>query len=790
MKTTPHALCVSHPANANASEPLEDVIHPEESSTLGQQLGAVGWILFAWIVGTIVFELNVMGAESNIPNTNPTRLDSRKSMLQQIDQREQDFAITHAGIDHFMRMERDSKLRPVFDAVIVQANAEIAKREQFAEAKRIANSKQTKQVAEDEANKLFHQIKQVVHSFQEFMVPVRVAQVGSERSSSFAVQKPVIPIAQVRRETSASPTIATVRGATARSRESGETDDVQLIRIAVKPVVVPPWVKMPDEIVTQPPAASALPTDPQIMTVATTEIDPNSSATPEPLSSLDPPTVSVPTANAPTVNAQAQETSFPSDTNLQEVRVAELDEARLSPPSATTTEARDAQEHVAARWSLNSTDHASVGAVSLNVDQAEVRGVIEMLARGYQMNILVAPDVTGTVTANVDGLTPEQALHGITKMCNLNLQRDGDLIYVYPDSKLPAEARELQVFQLDFVSGETIEPIIQGLLSPVGDAFVTKSDSEDNRRSVESIVVVDLPEVILQVEQFIRQTDLAPRQVMIEANILEVVLSDDMRHGVNFGSILGGDLTVGGMGFAQGSPTATNPLFFAQIDGSKVDSLIDILQTTTDSKTLASPRVQVINGQNARIQVGEQLGYKVAAATQTAVIETVEFLDTGVVLTVTPIISSDNRILLKVKPEVSDGKRDPELGIPEKTTREVDTSVLLENHQGLVIGGLIREKDETVIRKLPWLGNVRHIGKLFQRREAVRSRTEIVIALTCHIVESCACVDKETINLERSTERLFQGQLLRNHRPWESRLPDSAGETNWMDVDQFNQYIP
>ncbi len=85
-----------------------------------------------------------------------------------------------------------------------------------------------------------------------------------------------------------------------------------------------------------------------------------------------------------------------------------------------------------------------------------------------------------------------------------------------------------------------------------------------------------------------------------------------------------------------------------------------MLETTTDSKTLASPRVQVINGQNARIQVGQQLGFTVATVTQTSTIQDVQFLETGVVLSVTPTISRDGRILMEVKPEVSDGEINPD----------------------------------------------------------------------------------------------------------------------------------
>ncbi|MEM9585818.1 MAG: hypothetical protein AAGA03_00940 [Planctomycetota bacterium] len=435
-------------------------------------------------------------------------------------------------------------------------------------------------------------------------------------------------------------------------------------------------------------------------------------------------------------------------------------------------------------------DTGEEATVTLNVNDTDVRSVFEMLARGYQMNILVSPEVKGTVTANVDGLTPQQTLVGILKMCNLQAQYDEGLIFVYPADRLPDEATQLQMFPLDFARAETLEPTIQALLSPVGTAHISKLDSADNLRTSEAIVVIDLPERLAQIERYILQADQSPRQVMIEANVLEVELEDDLLHGINFDAVLGGDLSVGGFGFADVSASRTNPAFFAVANGTKVQALLDLLETTTDAKTLASPRVMVVNGQNARIQVGQQLGFTVATVTQTSTVQDVRFLDTGVVLNVTPTISRDNRILMQVKPEVSEGEINPDTLLPEEETREVETSVLLDDHCGVVIGGLIQENDRTVIRKLPWLGDVKHIGKFFQRREVNRKRTEIVITLVAHVIDHGPASTRDAIRYDQADTELFHGPLRRNCRPWEPRLPDALGSERHLDVQEVNRRLP
>jgi type II secretory pathway component GspD/PulD (secretin) len=285
----------------------------------------------------------------------------------------------------------------------------------------------------------------------------------------------------------------------------------------------------------------------------------------------------------------------------------------------------------------------------------------------------------------------------------------------------------------------------------------------------EAIVVADTPDNLRKIEQYIEQMDQPPPQVLIEAHILEVTLDDDHQHGVNYEHIIGGDFTLDMTGFAD--PLAS-PALFARIDGSNVDALIECLKTTNDTKTLASPRVMVINGQKARIQLGEQLGYRVVTVTETAAVEDVKFLEVGVCLDVTPQITRDDRVLLRVKPKVSSGRVNAETELPEEETREVETDVLLADGQGVVVGGLIQERDSNRQWKVPWLGDLYLVGKLFERREVVKERTEIIVTLVPRISRwEWAMDERDMLDLERSRMRLFHGPLERLPRP-EPMLPD------------------
>jgi type II secretory pathway component GspD/PulD (secretin) len=154
-------------------------------------------------------------------------------------------------------------------------------------------------------------------------------------------------------------------------------------------------------------------------------------------------------------------------------------------------------------------------------------------------------------------------------------------------------------------------------------------------------------------------------------------------------------------------------------------------------------------------------------------VEDVKFLEVGVVLEVTPQVTRDNRVLMRVKPEVSSGRVNPDTLLPEEQTRELESDVLLSDGQGVVIGGLLQERDSSTRQKVPFLGDLFLIGKLFQRHELAKERSEIVITLVPQVLD-CDQVrsERDIIDAERSQMRIFEGPLNRLPRPWEPILPD------------------
>ncbi|WP_145288793.1 hypothetical protein [Pirellulimonas nuda] len=433
---------------------------------------------------------------------------------------------------------------------------------------------------------------------------------------------------------------------------------------------------------------------------------------------------------------------------------------------------------------LQGTVEVVNGAVTIAVRDAPLHTVLSLLAQQQGLSIVASSDLTQPVTVTLQPTTLENALDALLAVADCTWTRRNDVIYVTSVSKDSTsspffQGREVRVFTLNYTAAADVETVVAGLLSPVGKVFIREIDSKDRRKTAEQVVIEDLPPFLDRAAEYIAQADQMPQQVMIEARILQVKLSKDKAHGVNFDAIAqlsGFKLQLWEKGFA----TDGGPGMVFTIDGSDFNGLIDCLTSTNDAKTLASPKVSVVNGQQSRIQIGRRLGYFVTTTTQTSTLQDVQFLELGVVLLVTPHITADGQVLMQVQPKVSSGDINPTTTLPEEETTELETSVLLPNGRGIVIGGLIQEKDFERQSKLMFLGDLWGVGHLFQRRTVDRERNEVIVAILPRIVGCGVCPPpSESIEVARSHTPLLTAELDKAERPWEPRLRDASTTPHW-----------
>ena len=188
--------------------------------------------------------------------------------------------------------------------------------------------------------------------------------------------------------------------------------------------------------------------------------------------------------------------------------------------------------------------------------------------------------------------------------------------------------------------------------------------------------------------------------------------------------------------------------------------VISALREYGQLNTLASPKVLVVDGQEAKIIIGSKLGFRTTTTTQTVTVENVQFLEVGTLLLITPSISADGYVLMNLRPKVSDGRI--EAGLPSETTTEAITSVVVRDGATVVLGGLLRERKEELRSEVPGLGSVPLLGALFRRNRVTRSKTEIAVLVTPHIVREAQPTVATTPELtnEREGEALWDADFV------------------------------
>lgn len=279
---------------------------------------------------------------------------------------------------------------------------------------------------------------------------------------------------------------------------------------------------------------------------------------------------------------------------------------------------------------------------------------------------------------------------------------------------------------------------------------VTIIADQDNN----SILVMASQQDYRSIEAAIRRLDIAPRQVLIEATIAEVSLSNTLTYGVRW-FLQKSDYEIG-YNAPVPSRAAGEGLAFAFFDEtSDLKAFFDILATESSVKFLSTPQVMVLDNQTANIRVGDQIPVTTRSSQSTTnpdapIVTEVQFRDTGTLLTVTPRISSGGQITLDISQEVSLPGTEPALGGGGNVSiaqRTINSSVIVQSGQTVVLGGLILENTNEGKSGIPVLMNIPLFGKLFSTTSEDEFRTELIVTVSPRVIENQRAMQQVTAEL-------------------------------------------
>ena len=259
-----------------------------------------------------------------------------------------------------------------------------------------------------------------------------------------------------------------------------------------------------------------------------------------------------------------------------------------------------------------------------------------------------------------------------------------------------------------------------------------------------AVVVFSSPHDYSIVEDALRKLDVVPIQVLIEAAITEVALTDDLRYGVQW-NFQTGDSNFALSQATDGSPSRILPGFSYFYSNAKdIGATLNALEERTNIKVVSAPKLLVLNNQTASLQVGDQVPVSTQSAVSTQggsapIVNSVEYRDTGVILKITPRVNASGTVLLDVAQEVSDvaQTRTSTINSPTISTRRVSTSVAVQDGQVIALGGLFRDSNRFGKNGIPLISRIPVLGSLlFGNGLRTQNRTELIVLIKAHVLRT------------------------------------------------------
>jgi general secretion pathway protein D len=298
-----------------------------------------------------------------------------------------------------------------------------------------------------------------------------------------------------------------------------------------------------------------------------------------------------------------------------------------------------------------------------------------------------------------------------------------------------------------------------------GGGFRSGGGDENSVRIVPSpennaLLINATPTEYSVIEAALKRLDTRPIQVLIEASLAEVTLTDDMRYGLQW-SYLGGDGPAVLSESATGSVSQAFPGFSYLFTGrSDIRAVLNAIESLTNVRVISNPKLLVLNNREAQLQIGDQVPIIVQSAVGTVgddspIVNSVQFRDTGVILRVTPRVNKSGLVILEVSQEVSDVVPTTTSGIDSPTIqqRKFNSTVAVQDGETIALGGLIRETKSRSGSGLPFLRRIPWLGELFGSTVRGTRRTELIVLMTPKVIQTA----DDSAELLEKLKKDFQG---------------------------------
>lgn len=406
--------------------------------------------------------------------------------------------------------------------------------------------------------------------------------------------------------------------------------------------------------------------------------------------------------------------------------------------------------------------------LSLNFQNIDVRAVLQVIADFTDFNIVTSDSVTGNLTLRLQDVPWDQALDIILQARGLDKRTTGNVIWIAPAQELADRERQQLEARAQFgdleplitesfqVNYHRAAEIVSFLTAREQTVLSTRGTVTHDDRS-NKVFITDVGSRLDAVRRLINEIDIAPRQVLIEARVVEANkgFARDLGVRLRFGDtrtprpqvdlvggprfrpgvFQGGALTGAGIASGGSTPVTDFSSFAFSLFNAAATKFLSLevaaLESDQRGRVISSPRVLTTNQVEAAIEQGTEIAYRTESS---AGATTVEFKKAVLSLRVTPQITPDGRVQLRVQVNKDRPIFFPNISEPGIDTKNVNTEVLVENGGTVVIGGIFEEEESNNVARVPFLGDLPYMGALFRNTSRETKQQELLIFITPRIV--------------------------------------------------------
>lgn len=395
--------------------------------------------------------------------------------------------------------------------------------------------------------------------------------------------------------------------------------------------------------------------------------------------------------------------------------------------------------------------------LSVDFPDEDIRNILRNVADLFELNIVMPDTLQGRTSIKLRDVTWRQIFKVVLGPVGYTFVEDGNIIKIVTNESLTLEPLVTDVFILNYARAEEIEKSIEALVNSAGGGKI-KVD-----RRLNALIISERPSSLTRISEVLKSLDKATDQVMIESKFVEVNDTDVKNLGVNWSSLASYQigyspvdlLTTGNDRSRVGSntggitpgpdPLSAGTAYGAVLSAPQFNVALRALQTANESRVVSNPTIVTLNNTAAEINVGEEYpipSYTYNAERGSFEVSGFEYKPIGVLLKVTPQVNSQGFIRLNLEPEISVRGDPVSFGgasgaeIPIIRTRKTKTQVSMKDGHTLAIGGLIDSTSQRGQSKVPVLGNIPGLGRLFRSKTVDDSKRNLLIFITSKVVSS------------------------------------------------------